>query len=216
MRPRHFSLGALFATVAIAGSSSTAVAQQVPHSTQSAQPPITQQSPQTPQTLQTTQQPAQTTTTQAIYPPAQPYAPTGETETVEERGGPSIPMMTTGLVLFGASYTAAVAVAGTSPHAADQRMAVPIAGPWMALADRPQTSCTGIGNDRTCNVEATNTVLIVGDGVLQAIGVGLFVGSFLSPTRPSRTTRTAVGAPSFQVAPFTTRTSYGLSAVGTF
>lgn len=133
-------------------------------------------------------------------------------ETVTERGGPSHSMLFSGLGTFGISYGAAFVVAATSDLDADHRMYVPFAGPWMALSGRGPC---GIGTPRTCDAATTNKVLIITDGVFQALGGLLIVESFLNPE--TRTvTRARAEQPTIQVAPLVGSNGYGLAAFGNF
>jgi hypothetical protein len=121
-------------------------------------------------------------------------------------------MLVSGLATFGVSYGAAALVAASSDLDADHRLFVPIAGPWMALSDRG--GC-GPGTPRSCNAATTNQVLIIGDGVFQALGALLVVESFLNPETIT-TTRASSEPPQIRLAPTFGANGYGLSAIGSF
>ena len=104
-----------------------------------------------------------------------------KTETVTESGGPSRSMMVSGLVTFSAVYIPSIIVAATSDRSADQRLYIPFAGPWMALPNRGDC---GPDTARSCNAETTYKVLLVADGVIQALGAVLFIRSFFTPGGP--------------------------------
>lgn len=142
-----------------------------------------------------------------LYPPPAPRAPQAETVT-EEKMGPNRGLLFGGIALFGVSYGAAAVAAASSDLDANQRMWVPVAGPWMALADRP--SC------ETCSEEYLDRVLIVTDGVVQGIGALLVVGSFLNPEKRSVTRVGSARAPRLRISAITGRDRLGLAAVGTF
>lgn len=141
---------------------------------------------------------------------AQEAAPR-QRETITEKGGPSRGMLFTGVATLGASYGAAAIVASTSSLAADRRMLVPFAGPWMALSDRGEC---GMGEAKTCSVVATEKAVIVADGVFQGLGGLLVIASFLNPE--TKTTTTYSRKPTFHIAPARVESGYGLSASGTF
>jgi hypothetical protein len=132
--------------------------------------------------------------------------------TVVEKGGPSRAMLFSGIGTFGISYGAAVIVGSTSSLDADHRMLVPIAGPWMALSGRG--GC-GDGTPRTCDAATTDKVLIITDGVFQALGALLVVESFLNPETVT-TTRASDDSPKVHVAPTFGSNGYGLAAFGNF
>jgi hypothetical protein len=135
-----------------------------------------------------------------------------QSDTVTEKGGPSRAMLFSGLGTFGISYGAAAVVAATSDLGSDRRMFVPIAGPWMALGGRG--GC-GVGTPRTCDAATTDKVLIITDGVFQALGALLIVESFLNPETVT-TTRASAAPPRLQVAPTFGANGYGLAAFGNF
>jgi len=133
-------------------------------------------------------------------------------DTVTEKGGPSRALLGSGLATFGISYGAAAIVAGTSSLDADHRMFVPIAGPWMALSGRGEC---GAGAPRSCDAATTSKVLIITDGVFQAIGALMIVDAFLNPETVT-TTRASAEPPRIRVAPTFGSNGYGLAAIGNF
>jgi hypothetical protein len=135
-----------------------------------------------------------------------------QSDVVTEKGGPSRSMLVSGLGTFGISYAAAAVVASESSLDADHRMFVPIAGPWMALSGRG--GCGGT-TPRTCDAATTDKVLIITDGVFQALGALLVVESFLNPETVT-TTRASADPSRIQIAPSIGANSYGLAAFGNF
>lgn len=109
------------------------------------------------------------------------------------------PMFTTGAILFLGSYGAALVVAGTSEDDAIDRgndqLYIPIAGPWMALNDRPD--CDAL-ND--CDNEEWKKGLLIADGVVQAVGAGTMIAGLLQP-RETRVLTNPVASRSFRVTP---------------
>ena len=86
-------------------------------------------------------------------------------------------MFSSGAVTFLAAYAASAIVAGNSNTQGDNRLYVPVAGPWLDLSDRKD--CGGVlapcGNNET-----TYKVLLVADGIVQAAGVlGMIDGLFV-------------------------------------
>jgi len=128
--------------------------------------------------------------------------------------GPNRAMIGSGVVTLGISYGASVIVGAQSDHAGDKSLFVPVAGPWMDLTTR------GGCNVEPCGHETANKVLLVVDGIVQAIGAldivaGLFteetVRTAKAPAAPPNVAKTT-----WHLAPTVTSSAYGLAAVGTF
>lgn len=85
-----------------------------------------------------------------------------------ETYGTNWPLFHSGVWTFAGSYIPSLVVSQVSPHEFDRALAIPVAGPWMDLASR---DCDG------CDLETLNRVLLVGDGILQSVGVVKIIGS---------------------------------------
>lgn len=134
-----------------------------------------------------------------------PSAAAQEVRTVEESAGPNMALVNSGAIMLGGAWAASYIVASSSPRAVDERLYIPVAGPWLDLANRGE--CAG------CSGEAMNKALLIGDGVLQAAGVLQIVGAFVFPEK--RVVR--VGAAEMTVSPASLgRGAVGLTASGTF
>jgi len=146
------------------------------------------------------------------------YASSVRAEEVAARGerssvtGPNRTMLRSGLWTLGLSYVPAVVVAMSSSQAADKKLYIPVAGPWLDYATR---DC------RDCRNESLNKALLITDGIFQGIGALQVLGSFLF--LETRTTTVAgrdpklAKAQAFQVAPSRLGTNaYGFAAVGSF
>jgi hypothetical protein len=123
--------------------------------------------------------------------------------------------MTTGLGIFGFSYLPALAVGATSSLSADRNLYIPVAGPWINLANRP--SCGG-REGPSCGTETTNKVLLGVDGVFQGVGAAMTAIGLLVPTKHTVVTRTSAkrDGPTIHVSPVSVGTGYGMAAVGTW
>jgi hypothetical protein len=150
---------------------------------------------------------------------AQPSSPT-VVPAAEHRvyTGPNRALLTSGLMAFGGTYIPSVIVAAESGRSADHHLYVPVAGPWLDLGTRP-----GCGSGSTgCDGETTNKVLLIGDGIIQGVGVVAVVMSFLVPERDEVVTATAKNTAknddtSVHVTPAQVgRGGYGLAAFGNF
>jgi len=148
----------------------------------------------------------QTTTTSA------PLASNSHEERVEG-AAPNRYLLSTGIVLLGVPYLSSVIVAAASSHQGDSHLFVPLAGPWMDMADRG-----GCPAGSSCDPEATNKVLLGADGVLQALGALEIIGAFLMPERRMTATMhsTALNADVTFTPAKVGGTGYGLAALATF
>lgn len=98
------------------------------------------------------------------------------------------PMFTTGALVFAASYGVSVVVAATSStDRGNQRLYVPVLGPWLALNDRRSCDIT----KSSCDHETTAKVLLVADGVFQAAGIIGMLDAILLPSSHRVVTRSA-------------------------
>jgi hypothetical protein len=144
--------------------------------------------------------PAQVTVQQQSPPVVQtaPAPAPQERETVTEKGGPSTGLLTSGFVVFGVSYGAAAIAGATSDTEGDNELFVPFAGPWTALNNHDGTSAK---------------VLLVTDGVFQALGGLLVIDAFLNPRE---VTTTKAHTAEVQVSPAVSPEFLGLAATGRF
>ena len=124
------------------------------------------------------------------------------------------PMFTSGALIFLGSYGASVVVAATSEDDAidrgNDRLYVPVVGPWLALNDRPDCPV----ERESCDMETTKKVLLVADGVLQAGGVVTMIAGLLSPTE-HRVIRRPMASKTVTVSP-TAGGNPGISLFGQF
>jgi hypothetical protein len=125
--------------------------------------------------------------------------------------GPNRALLHSGLFTFGVPYVASIVVASTSDHQGDNNLYIPVAGPWMDLADRG--GCGNFGQP-SCNAETGYKVLLVANGILQGLGALDIVGAFVFPETHAVA---ASDRPHVAVSPaYLGRDSYGLAAVGRF
>jgi hypothetical protein len=126
---------------------------------------------------------------------------------------PNSPLLEKGLFAFSASYFTSVIVAVVNDNSYDQRLYVPILGPWLDLADRP--GCGGIGQS-SCGTEAAYKVLLIVAGSLQGLGAVATVVGLAVPARVITTTP-ATGRLTLRLLPaLVGREGYGMQALGTF
>ena len=148
--------------------------------------------------------------------------PAGAQEVRNTETHPNRSMMTSGIFAFGVPYVASVVVAAGSSHPGDHDLYVPVAGPWMDLADRhcPEGASP-------CNHEVLYQGLLVVDGIFQGVGALDIIGAFLFPETTTVTSAKAATTPThvastapvtrFRLAPSIGNASgYGLVAVGAF
>jgi hypothetical protein len=122
-----------------------------------------------------------TTTTAATWgaPEARPDVDR-PTQTVTST--PNRTLLFTGSAIFLGTYVASAIVGTTVGTDADENLAIPVVGPWIALGER---SCT-FGE---CGLhEDVNVLGLIASGVAQAAGIGLAITSlFVSEARPVKT-----------------------------
>jgi hypothetical protein len=131
-------------------------------------------------------------------------------ETVYE--GPNRALLWSGVFTAGVPYVASAIVGAESGYTPDRSLFIPIAGPWVDLAQRSGCPVAAA----TCNTETLNKVLLVGDGIFQGIGALTTVYGFLSPERHEVVTTSEALKPTIHVAPANVASGYGLAAVGSF
>jgi len=121
---------------------------------------------------------------------------------------PNRPLLLTSAVLLGGSYAASAIVAATSSRSADEKLYYPVVGPWVDLDRR---NC----DVNACSNKTLDTVLLVGDGVVQGLGA---LGILLSLALPEKTTRHwyLIGKHEVTVLPYAGASGMGVGAVGRF
>jgi hypothetical protein len=146
-------------------------------------------------------------------PPVAPVTYTTEPQYETYTDTWNAPLFTSGALVFLGSYGASVVVAATSEDdtidRGNDRLYVPVAGPWLALNERPDCPV----ERESCDMETTKKVLLVADGVLQAGGVVAMVAGLLSPTEHRVIRRTPVVTRKVRVSP-SAGGSLGLSLTG--
>jgi hypothetical protein len=78
------------------------------------------------------------------------------------------PLFHSGVWTFAGTYIPSLVVSQVSPYKFDRALAIPVAGPWIDLGTR---DCDG------CDLETLNRVMLVGDGILQTVGVVKVIGA---------------------------------------
>jgi hypothetical protein len=133
-------------------------------------------------------------------------------ETVVMESGPNRALLNSGLFAFGVPYIASVVVAAESEHPGDDKLYIPVVGPWMDLANRGD--CGHLGQP-TCDAETGYKILLVADGIFQGIGALDIVGAFVFPE--TRVVRVARSERRLLVAPAPIgKSGYGVAARATF
>lgn len=128
------------------------------------------------------------------------------------RRGPVI----AGSIVFGVAYTLGLSIAGGNNFSNQSGwLALPVAGPWLALAQR-RDSCSSNSTFGGCVDSAiggawARTGLVM-DGLAQATGAALFIWGVTSHTR--RLVRDDVAR--VEILPTTVGSGYGVGAFGRF
>ncbi|HET9625357.1 MAG TPA: hypothetical protein VFP84_28510 [Kofleriaceae bacterium] len=163
--------------------------------------------------MQTAQVTTTTTTTTGPSVPA-PEAYNPEPPAYEEVSDSyNAPMFTSGALVFAASYGASAIVAAQDSGRGNNRLYVPVVGPWLALGDRGSCDIT----KSSCDHETTAKVLLVADGIFQAAGLIGMIDGLLQPTTHRVVSRTAKrDETKVHLAPTMTNGNPGLAALGKF
>lgn len=123
-------------------------------------------------------------------------------EASEPRARLNVPLMVIGATLFVGSYAPSAAFATLGDWEASQSLVVPVAGPWMALADPDN--------------KPLSKALLINSGVMQGVGALSMVLSLVVPSFSGSTT-VRFGKNAVQISPSQlARDAYGLGAIGSF
>jgi hypothetical protein len=108
----------------------------------------------------------------------------GTASVVEETSyvPPNRAILAGGLIAFAGAYAPSVVVAAANGNSFDNRLYIPIAGPWLDLAQRP--GCAG--SQFNCSRESGFAGLLIVDGVVQALGALATGLAFVVPERRTR------------------------------
>jgi len=128
---------------------------------------------------------------------------------------PNRPILAGGVIAFVGSYVPSVIVAAANGNSSDNRLYIPIAGPWLDLAARP-----GCGaSQSSCDRESAFAALLIVDGVVQTLGALATGLAFVVPERRTRvvTAHVSPEKPSVHLVPARmSGDGYGVAAVGKF
>jgi hypothetical protein len=173
-------------------------------------------SAETPAAPATADGPARTTVTQPVGTTPRPGAvqfftvdqPAGARREVAQQTWPHRPLLITGSVLFLGSYGASTIVAAASDRKADEKLFIPVVGPWLDLKKR---DC----DVKACGGDVFNKVLIGSSGVLQGAGAFMVLLGLVVPQAKERPWY-VVGDDKLSIAPQVGLSLTGLSARGRF
>jgi hypothetical protein len=140
----------------------------------------------------------------AAIPTSTAFAQEPERETLR----PNRPLLLTGAAVIAGSYVPPVVVAATSDRPADKNLFIPVAGPWLDLAER------GGCGPNPCETEAVYKTLLVTTGIAHLVGSGLVISSFIVPEERMR--RAATNDKPIVVPTQMGKGGVGLSLIGTF
>jgi hypothetical protein len=129
---------------------------------------------------------------------------------------PNRALIVGGLVSFVGAYVPSVLVAASNNNSYDHKLYIPVAGPWMDLAQRPG-ACNGFAQP-TCGRETAFNALLIINGAFQGLGALATVLGFVVPEKHRTTVITAkADKPTVHIVPAqVSRDGYGLAAFGDF
>jgi hypothetical protein len=152
---------------------------------------------------------ASTTTIKSAEPPipVAPMAPPRARDTIVARQKirPHRPLLIAGTTTLFGSYAATAAVTGFASYEgrnADERLSLPVVGPWLHLADTTEGTM--------------DIILIAGSGIAHGVGLGLIVLGLVIPEKIPAATIEALGTKVNLTATSFGRASVGIGAVGQF
>jgi|HubBroStandDraft_1064217.scaffolds.fasta_scaffold342221_1 hypothetical protein len=145
-----------------------------------------------------------------VEPPLLAPAPVAETTTPHV--GPSWAVVATGALIFTATYVPMVAIGAGSGQSVDRRLYIPVAGPWIDLAER--RLC--VAGNLDCRLEIANKFLLATDGIFQGIGVLTALAGFIVTERAPVVTTARADGPAVQISPALGPGEAGVAALGTF
>ncbi len=146
----------------------------------------------------------------AAEPPGAGEAPV--TETTTPRVGPDVAIFSAGALLFAVGYVPAVAVGAGSGLAVDQRLYIPVAGPFIDLAERREC----VAGNLDCNFEIVNKFLLATDGIIQSIGMLTALAGLVMTTEAPVVTTASGGSKGVTILPVVAQGQAGLVAEGRF
>ena len=117
-----------------------------------------------------------------------------------------------GSIALAAGWFPSIYIAASSSVKSDAWLGVPGIGPWIALAERPDCISDPGNPIPTCLDDGTARIGLIADGVLQTVGLGLFIFGIPSYTQITWSQETQA---KLRIAPML-GTANGLSIVGSF
>ncbi len=145
-------------------------------------------------------------------PGAVPISTTSQREDphpeVVEHTWPNRPLLITGTVLLVGTYGASAIAAAVSDRKADDKLFIPVVGPWLDLKNR---DC----EVNACGDDTLNKTLIIGSGALQGAGAVMMLLGLVIPESEKKPWY-LIGDEKLNVAPAVGYSLTGLSATGKF
>ena len=129
-------------------------------------------------------------------------------------------LLVAGITLLFLSYAPSAYVGATSTLKTDRALLVPLAGPWLDIAERPK--CVPPAGSEAlpvnpCIVETISKAVIVAAGAVEGLGAILIAAGISSSTPVSyEGDKVVAQAPTLKVLPSFAFNGAGLRAVGTF
>jgi hypothetical protein len=151
--------------------------------------------------------------------------PTGTTIVTAQPGvaeqtsysAPNRVIVASGAGAFVGAYVPAILVAAVSGASYDNNLYIPLAGPWLDLANRPP--CGGLGQ-QVCSTENGYRAMLIASGVFQGLGALATGVGLLTPERHTVRVTAKADAPAkanLHVAPSPVgHGGYGVTAFGDF
>lgn len=122
------------------------------------------------------------------------------------------PMIVSGLVTFGLAYGISAGIAAGTDSDANDRLYVPLVGPWLSMADRPDCPV----ESESCDGETTKKVFLAVDGIVQGAGLLTFFYGLLNPLEGRQVDVAGAQVSKLRVNPVAVEAGGGLALSGWF
>jgi hypothetical protein len=135
-------------------------------------------------------------------------SPVGSPAGADGRAPPNMTLLGLGATTLVLGYVPSWSVAMSSDHEGDDKLVIPVVGPWFDLATR---GCEGQIASTRCGTTALERAALVTGGIVQGLGALQIMGAFFASQKPAGLTPPPM--PRFAIVP-TMFGGHGVGALG--